>query len=167
MCLSSRNLLIYLSNICVLLYHRSISSEFRSFVRQDKLFRIDSGCGKPEGDGLEFFSNQFYPWFFLNGRGYTQYCDFTLVLTVEVELSEISLAQLPAIYAVPEHSTVLLLKQGEAACRHSSSPTGIFTHLVFSSLVRSLFYLYRLYSIYNLTVKTNFSACTALPLFCY
>lgn len=153
MCLSSRNLLSGVFSFGqTFVFCSIISSEFCSYVRQDKLFRIDNGCGKTEGDGVEFFFTRFFSLgSSLMGVASHSIAIFHWCLRVEVELSKISLAQLPAIYAVLEHSPVLWSKQGEAACRHSSSPTGIFTHLGFSSLVKSLFYFHRLFSIYNIS----------------
>lgn len=132
------NFYLMILNICALLYHRRISSEcagwFHSHVQKDKLFRIESGCGKPVGDGLDFFQPVISSFLPRVGVAKPNILVLHWFLRVEVESSEISLARLPAIYTVLEASTALSSKQGEAVCRHSSFPTGIFTHLGYFQL---------------------------------
>lgn len=81
------------------------------------------------------FSNQFDPWFFLNGRVYTKYYDFTLVLRGwSLVIWNLIGSDTGNKCCSRTFDPSLLPKQGEAVSRHSSSPTGIFTHLCYFQL---------------------------------
>ncbi len=59
----------------------NVKADFIHSHAKDKLFRIDSGCGKPEGDGLDFSLPVISFWFFLQWAWLMEYTGFTLVLT--------------------------------------------------------------------------------------